>query len=61
MKILKPGRNTETNLFKCTCEFCECVFQFTRNEADWYHEQRCDGDNWRIKCPQCGTLNVGAL
>lgn len=45
MKIIKPGKIN----FTITCDFCECVFEFNKNDIESFIF------NKYVVCPYCGS------
>lgn len=55
MKIIKPGKIPDPNIWMGTCHYCKCEFECTDSEKETYDDPR-EQQGWvTARCPTCDT------
>lgn len=53
VKIISPGKLPGERVYRATCSYCHCHFEFFAKEAQYTSDQR-EGDAYKIACPTEG-------
>lgn len=55
IKIIKQGRSTKP-IYVGRCRDCKCEFEFERQDAIRFLDSQIEGQEYELKCPNCGRI-----